>query len=53
LVILSFFLAPRGGSTVTMSFRFLPSRALPIGDSLESLCSLGLASVDPTIWNFC
>ena len=26
--------------------------ALPIGDSLESLLSAGLASAEPTIWNF-
>ena len=38
---------------MTTSLRFLPTRALPIGDSLESLCSTGLASVEPTIWNFC
>ena len=26
---------------------------MPIGDSFESLCSAGLASAEPTIWNFC
>ena len=34
-VILSFFFGPRGTSTVTTSLRFLPTRALPIGDSLN------------------
>ena len=50
---LSFFFGPRGVSTVTTSFFFDPTSALPIGDSLESLCSIGLASAEPTIWNFC
>ena len=53
LVTLSFFFGPRGVSTVTTSFRLAPIRALPIGDSLESFCSAGLASVAPTSWNFC
>ena len=53
LVILSFFLGPRGTSTVTTSLRLWPISALPIGDSLESLCSGGSASAEPTIWNFC
>ncbi len=52
-MIFSFFFGPRGTSTVTMSLRLWPIRALPIGDSLESLCSSGSASVEPTIWNFC
>ena len=52
-MILSFFFGPRGTSTVTTSLRLWPISALPIGDSLESLCSSGLASVEPTIWNFC
>ncbi len=53
LVIFSFFFGPRGTSTLTTSLRLRPIRALPIGDSLESFCSSGLASVEPTIWNFC
>ena len=52
-MILSFFLGPRGTSTVTTSLRLRPIRALPIGDSFESFCSSGSASVEPTIWNFC
>ena len=46
LVIFSFFFGPRGTSTVTTSLRLWPISALPIGDSLESLCSSGSASVD-------
>src|SRR4051794_4208874 len=49
LVTLSFFFGPRGVSTVTTSFLLLPTSALPIGDSFESLCSIGLASAEPTI----
>ena len=52
-MILSFFFGPRGTSTLTTSLRLWPISALPIGDSLESLCSSGSASVEPTIWNFC
>ena len=52
-MIFSFFFGPRGTSTVTTSLRLWPIRALPIGDSFESLCSSGSASVEPTIWNFC
>ena len=44
---------PRGISTATTSFFFAPIRALPIGDSLESLCSAGSASAAPTSLNFC
>ena len=36
---------------VTTSPRLWPISALPIGDSLESFCSAGSASVGPTIWN--
>ena len=50
-MILSFFFGPRGTSTVTTSPRLWPIRALPIGDSFESFCSAGFASVGPTIWN--
>ena len=47
-MILSFFFGPRGTSTVTTSLRLWPIRALPIGDSLESLCSsrVGLGRAD-------
>ena len=51
-VTLSFFLGPRGVSTVTISFFFAPIRALPIGDSFESF-SLPSASAAPTSRNFC
>ena len=52
-MIFSFFFGPRGTSTVTTSPRLWPTSALPIGDSLESLSSVGSASAEPTIWNFC
>src|SRR4051794_4825624 len=49
LVILSLRALPLGSWTVTSSLRLWPTRALPTGDSLESLFSAGLASVEPTI----
>src|SRR4051812_24059907 len=52
LVILSLRAGPFGTGTETMSLRFLPIRARPTGDSLESLSSAGLASADPTIVYF-
>ena len=53
LVIFSFFFGPRGTATSTTSPFLWPTRAWPIGDSLESFCSAGSASAEPTIWNFC
>ena len=52
MVILSLRFGPRGTSTVTTSPRLWPTSALPIGDSFESLSSVGSASAEPTIWNF-
>ena len=52
LVIFSLRFGPRGTSTLTTSPRLWPTSALPIGDSLESLSSVGSASAEPTIWNF-
>src|SRR5215211_8973081 len=52
LVILSLRALPLGSCTVTSSLRLWPTRALPTGDSLESLFSAGLASVEPTIVYF-
>src|SRR2546423_2189614 len=48
-VIFSLRAGPRGTGTETISPRFLPSSALPIGDSFESLFSEGFASEEPTI----
>ena len=47
LVILSLRAGPRGTGTVTVSPRLWPSRALPTGDSFESLLSAGSASAEP------
>src|SRR5690348_7521285 len=44
--------SPRGVANETSSPRLRPIRALPTGDSLESLASAGSASAEPTIVYF-
>ena len=51
-VIFSLRAGPRGTGTETISPRLWPIRALPTGDSLESFCSDGFASAEPTILYF-
>src|SRR5439155_25304348 len=52
LVIFSLRAGPRGTFTATVSLRLRPISARPTGDSLESLCSCGFASAEPTIVYF-
>jgi hypothetical protein len=52
LVTFSLRAGPRGTGTETISPRFLPSSALPIGDSFDSFRSATFASAEPTMWNF-